>query len=110
MTKLEKRDYDRKYRHRPEIMRRERARAQARYFADPFADRKRTSQWKRDNPDKMRLIREREIARIPRWYLRQLIHNATGIPLAAIPEELMRLKRAQIKLHRRMKNERAKHR
>lgn len=110
ISKSEKRDYDKKRRGWDYVRRRESERMKQRRAENPEACKLYGAAWKKKNPDRVKMSRERLMENIPRWYLKQLVKQQTGLPLDSIPENLIRLKRAHIKLTRRLKHERKKHR
>jgi len=61
--------------------------------------------WKKANPDRVKLSRERQMERLPKWYVVQCLMRCSGLARHELTPDLICLKRIEMRLKRRLKHE-----
>ena len=64
-------------------------------------------EWVKKNPDKQTFMQARLRNNLSDGYVKQQIKRQTGIPTANIPDDIIELKRLQIKLNRKIKQKKS---
>lgn len=87
----------------------ENAKKREKYHADPKAHRERQAIWDAANRYKIKAADARRSARdrdiLSDGYVKMLLAQRTDLKFSEIPEDLMKLKREHLKMHRKLKTE-----